>query len=238
MRAAGADGSPCRPTCSVDPRCPRAAGDGGSTRRRRPRDAGRTADRVDVAATEAEVRDEVAARRGGHRHRHPRAAAGRGRVPTARHGGRRRAAPVRCRAARPVARQGTRRADAASAGDDRDADPAHRRADRLRRPGDLDAARTARAAASPSPPTRSSSRRSRHGCSGPGSASSKKSAPGARPMSWRRASTRPTSPRKDEQGPPATTVVELFEQLRHGPLSGSAPRPDARPAAQPTRRTR
>ena len=56
--------------------------------------------------------------------------------------GRRRAAPVRRRAARCPARQGGRAA--ARARHDRHAHPAHRRDDRVRRPRDLDAARAAR----------------------------------------------------------------------------------------------
>ena len=36
----------------------------------------------------------------------------------------------------------------------------------------------------------------------------------------------------ETSGPPATTVVELFDHLRHGPLVRAAPRPDARPAAR------
>ena len=83
VRAAGADGSPCRPTCPVDPRCARAAGDGGSARRCRPRDAGRAADRIDVAAAEAGGARRGRQRRGGHRHRHACADAGGGRVPPA-----------------------------------------------------------------------------------------------------------------------------------------------------------
>ena len=39
-------------------------------------------------------------------------------------------------------------------------------------------------------------------------------------------------PAKDDQGPPATTVVTLFEQLRHGPAVRTAPGLDARSAAQ------
>ncbi len=39
-------------------------------------------------------------------------------------------------------------------------------------------------------------------------------------------------PATDDQGPPATTVVKLFEQLRNGPLSGLRAGLDARSAAQ------
>ena len=45
-------------------------------------------------------------------------------------------------------------------------------------------------------------------------------APAGRPTSWRPASTRTTNAAKDDSGPPATTVLKLFEHLRHGPLSG------------------
>ncbi len=41
-----------------------------------------------------------------------------------------------------------------------------------------------------------------------------------RPTSSPRASMRATRPTAKDAGPPATTVVELLEQLRHGPLSG------------------
>ncbi len=81
-------------------------------------------------------------RSGRHRRRHPRAAAGRGGVRQPGHGGGRRATPLRCRAARSIAGQGPSRGDTAPAGDDGDADSAHRRAHRVRRPGNLDAART------------------------------------------------------------------------------------------------
>ena len=57
--AAGADGSACRPTCPLRPRCPRPVGDGGPARRCRERDTGGAADRIDVTATE-----EAGARRG------------------------------------------------------------------------------------------------------------------------------------------------------------------------------
>ena len=132
-------------------------------------------------------------RPGRHRHRHPRAAAGRGRIPQARHGGGRRATPVRCRAARPVARQGPCRHHAAPAGDDGHADTAHGGADRLRRPGNLDAARTSARTSADHHQRRSSSRTSPHGWTGPGSASSRRSPPGGRPTWWRRGSTRPTA---------------------------------------------
>ena len=80
------------------------------------------------------VRDEVAKWRSGHRDRHACAAAGSRRVPPPRHGRRRRTTPVRGRAARSPAGRGARGCDPAPAGDDRDADSAHRRAHSLRRP--------------------------------------------------------------------------------------------------------
>ena len=95
-----------------------------------------------TAAQKKQVRAEIASGEVGHRGRHPRAAAGRGGIPQPGHGGGRRTAPVRRRTARPVARQGAGRRHTAPAGDDRDADTADGRADRLRRPGNLDAART------------------------------------------------------------------------------------------------
>ena len=80
-------------------------------------------------------------RRRGHRRRHARAAPGDRRLLRPRPGRRRRAAPLRRRAAGCVARQGNRAA--ARARHDRDADPAHRRDDRVRRPRDVDPARAA-----------------------------------------------------------------------------------------------
>ena len=49
VRAARADGSPCRPTCPLGARCPRSVGDGRPARRCRERDTGGTADRIDVS---------------------------------------------------------------------------------------------------------------------------------------------------------------------------------------------
>ena len=66
----------------------------------------------------------------------------------ARAGRDRRAASVRRRAARAAARQGRRPGRAAPAGDDRDADPAHARADRVRRPRRLACSTSCRRAAS------------------------------------------------------------------------------------------
>ena len=141
VRAARADGSACRPTCPVDPRRARTAGDGGATRRRRERDPGRAADRVDVAAAEARGARRGRLRRGGHRHRHARAAAGRRRVPptsawswSTSSTGSASSSETGCA---PRRRDGHH---PAPAGDDGDADPEHGGADDLRRPGDLDAA--------------------------------------------------------------------------------------------------
>ena len=83
-------------------------------------------------------------RRGRHRDRHPRAARGERHLRRPRPGRRRRAAPLRRRAARRPHRQG--RDPAARPGDDGDADPAHGRDDRVRRPRGLDAHRAARRA--------------------------------------------------------------------------------------------
>ena len=119
------------------------------------------------------------------------------------HGGGRRATPVRRGATRSVARQGSCRHHAAPAGDDRDADTAHGRADRLRRPGDLDAARAAARPPAHHHQRRSSSPTNRPGWTGPGSASARRSRPGGRPTWWRPGSTRPTSRQQGgEDGPP------------------------------------
>ena len=108
-------------------------------------------------------------RRGRHRDRHPRPAAGARAVrrPRPRRG--RRAAPLRRRAARGAHRQG--RHPAARAGDDRDADPAHRRDDRLRRPRGLHADRApgrprgrSRPTSYPSPSSRTGSTACGGGC--------------------------------------------------------------------------
>ena len=88
-----------------------------------------------------------------HRRRHPRPARGPRAVRRPRPGRRRRAAPVRRRAARRAARPRPASRPAARAGHDRHPDPAHRRDDRVRRPGGLDPARAARAGAARSRPT-------------------------------------------------------------------------------------
>ena len=75
--------------------------------------------------------------------RHPRADRGRGRVRPARRRGRRRAAPLRRQPAPRAGPQGAGGRRAARAAHDRDADPAHARADRLRRPRRDRAARAA-----------------------------------------------------------------------------------------------
>lgn len=103
---------------------------------------GGTAHRFDDGRAEEASSRRNRQRSGRHRHRHARAAAGGRRLSQPGHGGGRRATPVWCRAARSVARQGPRRHYPAPAGDDRDADTAHGRADRLWRPGNLYAART------------------------------------------------------------------------------------------------
>ncbi len=95
-------------------------------------------------------------RRGRHRDRHPRPARGPRRVRRPRPRRRRRAAPLRRRAARGPDRQGGHAS--ARPGDDRDADPAHRGDDRLRRPGDL-GARGAAGRACPDPDQRGAARR-------------------------------------------------------------------------------
>ena len=69
-------------------------------------------------------------------------------------------------------------ATAARAGDDRDADPAHGRHDRLRRPGDLHADRAARPAGRRSPRTWCRPRRSRSTSTGPGSGCPRRSSRG------------------------------------------------------------
>ena len=108
-----------RPRCWRRPRCspssttarsPRMLGDlagGGHARRRRTRPPG---SRCSPARMPAAARQRGAARgrlgRGRHRHRHPRAARGARAVRRPRPGRRRRAAPVRCRAARGARRQG------------------------------------------------------------------------------------------------------------------------------------
>ena len=103
---------------------------------------GRAAHRLDDQDPAHRAAVPARERRGRDRDRHPRAAGGPGPVRRPRPGRGRRAAPVRRRAARRAHRQGARHA-AARAGDDRDADPAHRRDDGLRRPRGLDARRAA-----------------------------------------------------------------------------------------------
>ena len=107
---------------------------------------------------------------------------GAGRVRRPRPGRRRRAAPLRRRAAGRAHRQG--RHAAARAGDDRDADPAHRRDDGLRRPRGLDARRAARRPRARSRPT-SCPLAEQPALDRPGL--------GAGPRGGRRRATRPTS---------------------------------------------
>jgi hypothetical protein len=82
-------------------------------------------------------------RRHGDRGRNACTHPGRGHVPAARARRRRRAAPLRRDAARGTPAPGGRRRRARRARHERDADPAHTRADALRRPGGLDAGRAA-----------------------------------------------------------------------------------------------
>ena len=77
---------------------------------------------------------------------------------------------------------------AAPAGDDRDADPAHGRDDRVRRPRDVDAGRAAGRPGADHATTSSRRASNRTGSSGPGSGSARRSPPGARPTSSARGS--------------------------------------------------
>ena len=97
------------------------------------------ADRVDDQGAAHRAAAAARLRRGRPGRRHPRPARGRRPVRRPRPGRGRRAAPLRRRAAGGADRQGGH--PAARPGDDRDADPAHGRDDRLRRPGDLHALR-------------------------------------------------------------------------------------------------
>ena len=93
------------------------------------------------AAERRRIADGLLAGDGRHPRRHPRADLRRRRVRPPRRRGDRRAAPLRRRAARPAAGEGRL---ARRAGDDGDADPAHRRDAHLRRPRQDRAARAAR----------------------------------------------------------------------------------------------
>ena len=166
-----------------------------------------------------------------HRRRHPRAAAGGRRLRRPRPRRRRRAAPVRRRAARRPARQG--QPPAARPGHDRDAHPAHRRHDRLRRPGDLHAAPAAQRPRRRRPAPSSRWGRSPPGSTAPGSGSARRSPPAGRPTSSARGSATTTGaddepedadgapddgPRSDRRPPLA--VLDIAELLRSGPLAG------------------
>ena len=127
-------------------RTARPAGPGRDARRAGRRHADRAADRVAGCGGPAGRPAGCGERRGGHRRRDPRPARGAGAVRRPRAGRRRRAAPVRRRAARGAGGQGRGVDPPAHAGDDRHADPADGGDDRVRRPRDLDAARAARRA--------------------------------------------------------------------------------------------
>ena len=143
-----------------------------------------------------------------------------------RHGRRRRTAPLWRRAAGSVARQGDRWHHAAPAGDDRHADSPHRGAHGLRRPGDVHPARVAKGT-STHRQQHHLRHRSRSGSTGPGSASARRSRPGARPTWSRHASTKPT--RAAIRALPPVTVVELRASpgtaggLRLGLMHGRLP---------------
>ena len=152
--------------------------------------------------------------------RHPRPAQRRRAVRRPRPGRGRRAAPVRGRAARRTQRQG--RDPAARAGDDRDADPALGGHDRLRRPGDLDAARD------PRRPGRGDHRGRRCPPSaGLGRAGLAADRRGGRARAGRRTwsargSQRPSPIRASGRSElaPAVAVEDLYAELQSGPLAG------------------
>ena len=139
--AAGADRGARPAARPVDPADARAARRGRPDRRRRRRHPGRAADRLDGHACAAAGDARRRQRRGRDRGRHPRSARGQRLLLRPRPGRRRRTAPVRCRAAGGADLEGDETAP--RAGDDRDADPAHGRDDRLRRPRHLDPDRAA-----------------------------------------------------------------------------------------------
>jgi ATP-dependent DNA helicase RecG len=116
----------------------------------------------------------------------------------------------RRRAARRTAGQG--RQAAARAGHDRDADPANRRDDRLRRPGDLHAHRVAARPARRSRRTWCRCRRSRRSWSGPGDGCARRS----RRATRRTSSVRASATRRATKTPPAMPV--------HPATTRSAPR--------------
>ena len=147
-------------------------------------------------------------RRGRHRGRHPRAALRGRRLRRPRPDRGRRAAPVRRGAARRAAGEG--RPAAARTGDDRDADPAYRRHDGVRRPGDLHAVASCRAAGRRSPRTSSRRRRSRRSWTGPGARLREevgRRAPGVRGVPADRWTSRRATPSAAEP-PPTRTATD------------------------------
>ena len=136
----------------------------------------------------------------------------------------RRAAPVRRGAARRVAGQG--RPAAARAGDDRDADPAHGRHDRLRRPGDV---HPVAAAARPFADrlARGAARRSRPSSTGPGAGSREEVQAGHQayvvcPRIGDAAGAEDEEPPSDNEPArrPPLAVTEVAPILAEGPLHG------------------
>ena len=165
----------------------------------------------------------------GHRHRHPCAAREHRAVLRPRARGRRRAAPVRCRAARRAARQGS---DAAARpGDDRHPDPADCRDDGVRRPRDLDAHRAPGRSAADHDDRRADRGQAAAGSTGSGSARARRSRRAGRSTSCVRGSTRTTPSTADgrpvdaddEPGAtvgPALRGRRVAPMLAAGPLSG------------------
>ena len=125
-------------------------------------------------------------------------------------------------------------AAAARAGDDRDADPAHRRDDGLRRPRGLDADRAARRPRADPDQRRAARRAARTGSTGSGSGSARRSRRATRPTSCARASAatswsraRPTSDDDDEDATPSRPPVRW---RRRGGRAELAERPARRAA--------
>ena len=135
-----------------------------------------------------------------------------GAVRRPRPGRRRRAAPLRRRAARRAHRQG--RHPAARAGDDRDADPAHRRDDRLRRPRDLDADRAARRPRADPDQRRAARRAAGAGSTGSGSGCARRSRRATRCTSCARASPATSSSRASPTRRPSTTRASRWRPRR------------------------
>ena len=166
---------------------------------------------------------DAAVRGRGHRRRHPRGDPAGGRLRRPRPRRRRRAAPLRGAPARRAA-LAPGRPRAARAGDDGDADPAHGRADRLRRPRDLGARRAAGG-----PPAD----RHHRGAGGPaalarpgcGSACARRSTAGTRSTSSARASATRAASRSEEE-----------DQRRRRPARPEADADEARPRGAPAAR--